>query len=207
MSWQRSPLFLGACLSSVLLLVLCVLLLVWREKTPGIPLPIVNTAAVSDLATLFPANFGRLDDLVPFAGGIAPVAMEVTPLEHGPEFRDADWVRAQSPDAYTLQVLAAHEEEAVKRFLASREDRARFVYFINPQDGAIWYVVTTGIFATREQAMGVADSQDFGLTTKPFPKRVGVYQEAAVAAAANSAPAAAEPATAPAVPARTPSAP
>ena len=206
MSWQRSPLFLGACLSSVLLLVLCVLLLVWREKTPGIPLPIVDTAAVSDQAILFPANFGRLDDLVPFAGGIAPVAMEVTPLEHGPEFRDADWVGTQNPDAYTLQVLAAHEEEAVKRFLAGREDRARFVYFINPQDGVIWYVVTTGIFATREQAMGVADSQDFGLATRPFPKRVGVYQEA-VAAAANSAGAVAEPTTAPAVPARTPSAP
>lgn len=207
MSWQRSPLFMGAWVSSVLLLLLFVLLLVWREKTPGIPIPMVDVATVEDVAAKFPADFGRLDELVPFAGGIAPVAMEVTPVEHGPEFRDAAWVRAQSPDAYTLQVLAAHEEEAVKRFLASREDRAQFVYFTNPQDGAVWYVVTTGSFATREQAIGVADSRDFGLPTKPFPKRIGVYQEAVAAAAAGPVPAAPEPVAAPVMPASSPAAP
>lgn len=200
MSWQRSPLFLGAWLSSAFLLGLFVLLLIWREKTPGIPLPIVDTVVASGKAASFPAAFGRLDDLVPFAGGIAPVAMEVTPVEHGPEFRDAAWVKAQNPDAYTLQVLAAHEEEAVKRFLAAREDRAQFVYFINPQDGATWYVVTTGSFATREQALGIADSRDFGVPTKPFPKRIGGYQEAIAAASASPAPAPAEPVAAPAAP-------
>jgi hypothetical protein len=185
MSWQRSPLFLGAWLLSLFLLVLFVLLLMWREKAPGIPMPIVDATPAAETTAKFPASFGSLGDLVPFAGGIAPVATEVTPVEHGPEFRDAAWVAAQNPDSYTLQVLAVHDEGAVKRFLAGREDRAQFVYFMNPQDGADWYVVTTGSFVSRELAMGVADSHDFGLATKPFPKRVGVYQEAIASAAAR----------------------
>lgn len=193
MSWQRSPLFLGAWLLSLFLLVLFVLLLMWHEKAPGISIPIVDATPALGAAVKFPESFGGLGDLVPFAGGIAPVATEVTPVEHGPEFRDAAWVVAQNPDSYTLQVLAAHDEEAVKRFLAGREDRARFIYFINPQDGADWYVVTTGSFASRELALGVSDSHDFGLATKPFPKRVGVYQEAIASVAARPSVPAAQP--------------
>lgn len=207
MSRQRFPLFLGAFLLSMFLLFLFVVLLFWREKKTGIPIPIVDVAAVVDAGSIFPANFGRLDDLVPFAGGIAPVAVEVTPLEHGPEFRDAAWVAAQNPDSYTLQVLAVHDEAAAVRFLAAREDRAQFVYFINPQDGDTWYVVTTGSFASREQAMGVTDSHDFGVPTKPFPKRVGSYQEAIAAATMRPAPAVAEPAASQGAPVNKPATP
>lgn len=127
----------------------------------------------------FAPGFGRLDDLVPYAGGIAPVAEAVVANEHVSGFRSGDWVAAQNPQAWTLQVMAAREEEAVKRFLAEREDRADFAYFIFPQGGVNWYVVALGSFPTRELAEGVAESK--GLLTgqgQAFPRRMAVYQEA-----------------------------
>lgn len=139
----------------------------------------------------FPRDFGRLDELVPFAGGVNPVAAGVVPVEHAPEYRGGDWVAAQSSDAWTIQVLAVREEEAVKRFLSGREDRVDFNYFIYPQDGSNWYVVTLGSFPSRELAEGVAASK--GLETgegRPFARRMGAYQEALRAAAAPAVPAA-----------------
>lgn len=183
MSWRRSPLFLGAGLLSACLLLVFVSVLVLREKAPHLPEPVVEVTANAKKEVVFAPDFGRLDELVPFAGGIVPVPLEVTPMEHGAEFRDSAWVKAQDPDRFTLQVMAAHDEEVIKRFLAEREDRAQFVYFINPQEGVNWYVVTVGSFATREQAAGEADTKDFGLSTRPFPRQMSAYQEAIDAAA------------------------
>ena len=72
------------------------------------------------------------------------------------------------------------DEESVKRFLAGRDDRNAFVYFLHPQEGADWYVVVTGSFATRELAAGLADARS-DLPGHPFPKRMGAYQEQAPA--------------------------
>lgn len=174
MSWRRAPLFFAAALASLLLLCLFVLLLSLRAPE-GLPTPLV-TEVEPAAKTTFPKDFGRLDNLVPFAGGVAPIAAEVVPVEHAPEFRDSAWVRGQNADSFTIQVLAVRDEEAVKRFLADREDRGRYVYFSNMQDGVSWYVVTTGSFSSVELARGVADAGNFGTDSKPFPKRMGAYQ-------------------------------
>lgn len=190
MNWQKAPLFLAASAAAALLLLTAILLLSTRTEAPEA----VNSAEplkIRELAA-FPADFGRLDELVPFSGGVAPVATDVAPVvEHAPEFRDAGWVNAQVPDVFTVQVLAARDESAVKRFLAEREDRARFVYFQYPQGETVWYVVTTGSFPSHELAAGVIESADFGsLPAKPFPRRMGAYQEALKAVPAPSAEAA-----------------
>lgn len=185
MSWRRSPLFLAAALGSLLLLCLFVLILSLHEKE-GLPMPLV-TEEESTTKNVFPKDFGRLDDLVPFAGGVAPIAAEVVSIEHEPEFRDMAWVRSQNADSFTIQVLAVRDEEAVKRFLAAQADRGRYVYFSNVQDGVSWYVVTTGSFSSVELARGVADAGNFGTDTKPFPKRMGAYQSAPTTSPAAAA--------------------
>lgn len=191
MSWQRAPLFLFAALGSFLLLCLFLLLLSLREKE-GLAAPVVTDVGAL-VKTEFPRNFGQLADLVPFAGGVAPIAAQVVPVEHAPEFRDMSWVHAQNADSFTIQVLAVRDEEAVKRFLASVPDRGRYVYFQSMLDGTNWYVVTTGSYATVELARGIAESGSFGTDTKPFPKRMGAYQAAEVPAEAIPAPVAPAP--------------
>jgi hypothetical protein len=195
--------FLAIAAGGAVLLVLLALVVVVQSRKGGPEGPALLVEGVPGGST-FPPGFGRLDDLVPFAGGVNPVAPGVVPVEHAPEFRGGDWVAAQSAEAWTIQVMAAREEEAVKRFLAGREDRVDFNYFVFPQDGSNWFVVTLGSFPSRELAEGVAASK--GLATgegRPFARRMGIYQEALRAAAAPAAvpaPAAEAAASAPVAP-------
>lgn len=162
--------------SAALLAVLVVGLVVHGRETPGEPALTVEGVTAG---TTFAPGFGRLDDLVPFSGGVAPVAEVVVPEAHVAEYRDAAWVKSQNPESFTLQVMAAREEGAVKRFLADRTDRGEFNYFVYPQDGSNWFVVTMGNFPTRELAEGVASSKEWGAGGgKAFARRFGVYQEA-----------------------------
>lgn len=198
MSWRRSPVFLAASVTSFVLLILfMILLMALREKESGLPTPVVEITE-SKKKTDFPDSFGSLRALVPFSGGVAPIAAEVVSVDHGPEFRDNAWLRTQNGEMFTIQVMAAKDEEVVKRYLAGRDDRSQFVYFLHPQDGANWYVLTTGSYASVELARGVAETRDFGLSTRPFPKRMDLYKESAFSQeAAPAAPAApASPATA-----------
>ncbi len=177
MSGRQAPLFLAAGVVSAMLLLALVLML---SRPDGAAEASRQAAPLQAQAEVkFPAGFGRLDELVPFAGGVAPVATEVAPVEHGTEYRDAAWVSAQDAETFTIQVLAARDESAVKRFLAERDDRARFVYFLFPQGNANWFVVTTGSYPSHELAAGIIESEDFGsLPARPFPRRMGIYLEA-----------------------------
>lgn len=187
--------------AGVLLVLVMALVLQWRDA-PAVPA--LTVAGVPGSST-FPPGFGRLEDLVPFAGGVAPVPEVVVAAAHAPEFRGADWVEAQKSDAWTIQVLAVRDEEAVKRFLSGREDRVDFNYFVFPQDGGEWFVVTLGSFSSRELAEGVAAGKGLGTSEgRAFARRLGTYQEAlrqealkaAEPAPAAPAPAAAQPAVA-----------
>jgi septal ring-binding cell division protein DamX len=197
MNWRRAWPFLGMTAACLLFLALAVAALLHRAHSPVAPTP-VDVPDVPVRETALPDDFGSLSALVPFAGGISPVATAVVPAatEHAPEFRDAAWLRAQHPDSFTLQVLAARDEESVKRFLAGRADRSAFVYFVHPQDGVDWFVVTMGSFASRELAAGVAASRD-DLPSRPFPKQMSAYQDTAAGPAApgSAAPAPAAPGT------------
>lgn len=176
-----SPLLLASVGSLVLLLGVLVGLLL-RQPTAATVMALPVTAAPAG-KVVFPAGFGALAELVPFAGGVAPVAAEVATVAHAPEFRDAVWLQAQPATAFTVQVMAARDEEGVKRFLATQPDRERFQYFQHVQDGVSWYVVVTGSYASLELARGIVDSQDYGAAGKAFPRQFSSYQAAPAAPA------------------------
>lgn len=177
MSWRQGwlPLVLSILSATALVAFLSFLAIREGRSTITVPLPAGEAPSPKE----FPSDFGRLSELVPLAGGVAPIVQGVVPDLHAPEFRDVAWVNEQNPDAFTIQVLAARDEEVVKRFLAGREDRSQFVYFIYPEAEGSWYVVTTGRYATAELAAGIAEEKDFGsLATQPFPRRMSAYQDA-----------------------------
>ncbi|MFP5431175.1 MAG: SPOR domain-containing protein [Gammaproteobacteria bacterium] len=198
MSMIRAPWLVGGLATSAVLLVAAVTLLVWRQGPGPLVKSLELAAAPAASQDRFPSDFGRLADLVPFAGGINPVAAAVVPVAHGPEYRDPDWVKSQSPEHWTLQVLASQDEGAVKRFLAGLENRADFVYFSYPQDGKVWFVVTTGQYVGRELALGVAQTMKVPDGARPFPRSMSSYQEALVIAEAAEATASAAPVIPPA---------
>lgn len=177
MNWRSGGAYLAAAVACMALLLVFIAVIAVKEqrKEVAVQLPVGKPQELAG----FPDDFGRLDELVPFAGGTSPVPVDVVPMEHAPEFQDSEWVNAQDPSAFTLQVLAAREEGVIKRFLAGREDRADFSYFVFPQGEGSWFVLTTGRYATHELAASIGESKEFGdLTARPFPRRMSVYQEA-----------------------------
>ncbi|WP_370690133.1 SPOR domain-containing protein [Fluviicoccus sp.] len=106
----------------------------------------------------FTPDLGQLLTLVPPTDYVA-----TTPESHGPQYRTADWLRAQGGMAWTLQVMQSDDEEVVKEYLAKRPDKELFAYFAQRNDGKTQYVVVFGNYVTRELAMGEAATKDFSL--------------------------------------------
>jgi septal ring-binding cell division protein DamX len=168
----------------------------------------------------FDSSFGSLAGLVPQGGsapvisnpaaaapadsaaGPAPAAADVPQavagdpsVVHGEQFRDLNWVKSQG-GAYTLQVLGARSEDAVRQFIATQKDRTQFRYLQVLEAGQPWFVVVYGSFDTREQALAAADTLD-GLSSRPFARPFSAYVSGPVqtpAAAVPAAPAADAPA-------------
>lgn len=179
MSWRRSPLLVWASLICLFFFLACVLVLIPAQKGNKSLLSAKIIQLKSKETTELPADFGSLGDLVPFSGGIDPMSadMRLGLEEHTPEFRGADWLRSQPAEQFTIQVMAARDLDSIKKFLEGREDRNRFSYFQSQRDDGLWYVLVTGNYSSLELARGVADSMEFNLVGRPFPKSFQVFQD------------------------------
>jgi septal ring-binding cell division protein DamX len=194
MSARYSPPLLLAFLALLGLLLFAVFMVVLKHPAPddgeadGAD---VAPAANAVQGRRFDASFGSLAGLVP-QGGRAPVlstpaaslAMSAAPevpqvvaadpsVVHGEQFRDLNWVKAQG-DAYTLQVLGARNEEAVRQFIATQKDRNQFRYLQVTEGGQPWFVVVYGSFDSRDQALAAGDALD-GLPSRPFARPFSAY--------------------------------
>ncbi|MBH1971380.1 SPOR domain-containing protein [Moraxellaceae bacterium AER2_44_116] len=106
----------------------------------------------------FSDDLGQLRSVVPPTDYVA-----TEPENHGPQYRTADWLKAQGSLAWTLQVMAVEDEEVAKSYLAKREDKEQFAYFMYKEGEKTEYIVIYGNFVTMELALGVADTTDFSL--------------------------------------------
>ena len=59
--------------------------------------------------------------------------------------------------------MAVEDEEVAKSYLAKREDKEQFAYFMYKEGEKTEYIVIYGNFVTMELALGVADTTDFSL--------------------------------------------
>ncbi|ALG67493.1 AAA family ATPase [Beggiatoa leptomitoformis] len=64
---------------------------------------------------------------------------------------DASWLRVQNPNAYTLQILGAHDYTTLQPFLQTHQLSEVAVFKTLYRDKE-WYVVTTGIYPSRKAA-------------------------------------------------------
>lgn len=120
----------------------------------------------------FSPDLGQLPSIVPFTTFVA-----TPPENHGPQYRTADWLKAQGSMAWTLQVMASEDEEQVKSYLAQRNDKEQYAYFMYREGEKTEYRVVYGNFVTMELALGVADTSDLGLPegTRATPMRFASY--------------------------------
>jgi len=152
-------------------------------------------AATATQGRHFDPTFGSLAALVP-QGGSAPVLQSAAamvgsavPVEaHGKQFHDLAWLQQQGNDSYTLQVLAARSEDAVRQFIAGQKDPDQYGYFQSVEDGQPWFIVVYGSYGSRVQAEGTVPSlADLGFPTRPFAKAFSAYVSDITAPAAQPA--------------------
>ncbi|MCP5174211.1 MAG: hypothetical protein H6996_03780 [Moraxellaceae bacterium] len=137
---------------------------------------VIKEASIQEVFTgethEFSMDFGQLAKIVP------PTDYVATPPEnHGPQYRTADWIKAQGSLAWTLQVFSSEDEDVVKSYLAQRDDKEQFAYFLYKEGDIQKYVVVYGNFVTMELALGVSNGMDFGLVggVRASPEKFMTY--------------------------------
>ena len=79
-------------------------------------------------------------------------ARVVVANEHAAEFRGTKFIK-ENQRQWTMEIFRSSEEAIIKNFLASRADRAQFIYFrLSEQDQLEQYVLVYGAFANAELA-------------------------------------------------------
>ncbi|PTQ89704.1 hypothetical protein [Agitococcus lubricus] len=116
----------------------------------------------------FSSDLGQLPSIVPFTNYVA-----TPPENHGPQYRTADWLKAQGSMAWTLQVMVSTDEEQIKSYIAQRDDKEQYAYFMYKNGDIVEFRAVYGNYVTMELALGVADTKDFALPegTRVIPER------------------------------------
>lgn len=140
-----------------------------------------DTVAGSATAPKFDAAFGSLAGLIGENGKVPAVTVSDAPtgkgVQHGAQYKELGWLEGQAAGAFTLQILAARDEAAVKSFIAGQGNPDQFSYFRGYDNGQPWYVVVYGVYGSREQAEGTAATLDIGLDSRPVAKAFSDYVE------------------------------
>jgi len=69
-----------------------------------------------------------------------------------------EWIKAQSPTSYTLQLMGASEEKSIRQYIASKKDVVELSYFRHKRNNGAWYTVIYGTYADKTSAEVAAKS-------------------------------------------------
>ena len=156
MNSLQSRLWLSSAMIALALFLSCLLLVGIKGKN------LIKQASIQEVFTGEIHEFS--DDLGQLAKVVPPTNYVATPPEnHGPQYRTVDWLKAQGSLAWTLHVFSSIDEDVVKSYLAQRDDKEQFAYFLYREGESTKYVVIYGNFVTMELALGVSNTMDFGL--------------------------------------------
>jgi hypothetical protein len=94
-------------------------------------------------------------------------------------FEGADWIRAQNPEHYTLQVIALRAPDRLMEFVAEHPDWAPYAIYLPPGNERPLSVLVQGVYPDVEAARAAAQSFPPGLQ-KPdqiWIRKFGMVQE------------------------------
>lgn len=82
-----------------------------------------------------------------------PVLTDDITLEH-----QADWVLAQNPGHFTLQLVAGYQASTINKFIRKQLlPESDLAYYYSLNKGKDWHSLLFGVYASRTQAAGAAD--------------------------------------------------
>lgn len=135
------------------------------DRTPGTPLP---TAVTSTVTPPPPAPAAK----APITRGAPDPVPPITSSIH-----DAAWLLQQSPQAYTLQLMALATEAQLAPYLKLLS--GDIATFITRRDGRRYHVLVWGVYSNRSSAEAAARKLPAGLQQfKPWVRRLDGVQRA-----------------------------
>ena len=133
-------------------------LLLPAEKTESPPprTDAENPQALQELLDTLSTEQEKTEDII-VPGPSSLVKVEKMHAE--PSLKDEQWLLAQNPDAYTLQLISGHHKSTILKFLEKHpiEDKKPLAYFFSRKDGKNWHNLVYGNFETRQQANAIRD--------------------------------------------------
>ncbi|GGE46554.1 hypothetical protein GCM10007421_20960 [Halopseudomonas oceani] len=89
----------------------------------------------------------------------------------------SDWYRARSGSEYVVQLLGTRSEQAARSFVSKHPGVQDVGYFETTHQGAPWFVVTQGIYSSRQAAQAGVSSLPAALRdSKPWPRSIADIQ-------------------------------
>lgn len=67
------------------------------------------------------------------------------------------WLLAQRPSDYTVQILSAHSEQGILDFIRAHDLQHEVAYFQHQRSGKMWFSLVYGIYATGTEARGMME--------------------------------------------------
>ncbi|TDY03964.1 SPOR domain-containing protein [Thiohalophilus thiocyanatoxydans] len=84
------------------------------------------------------------------------------------------WLWDQDPDAYTLQLIAGGNEQAIQHFIEQHDLRGEAVFYQTQREGEPWFVVVLGRHADRDAALAARQGLPKALREQsPWPRAFG----------------------------------
>ncbi|GEM_PF-668064 len=123
-----------------------------QENLGNVPVQAEKTAPTADAATQteVPQTNTKPADTAP---STAP-----PPVRNGSEYsgiagvKSAAWLSQQNTQAYSIQILGATDLESIARFIRQQAVSGELALYLTQHNNHDWYVLTYGIYASREQA-------------------------------------------------------
>ena len=162
-----------------------------QQPQPLAPLPATQAATATqemedpEARPAIPATAGEAQTAKSARSEPAPwekpaPAMPATPEARDDGVRGNAWVMAQPPGRYTIQLLAARDEQAVLGFIERYKLGSEAAYYTFTRSGVRWYAVVYGSYESNAAARAALDGLDPALRTQsPWVRNFGGIQHVA----------------------------
>ncbi|WP_022961546.1 AAA family ATPase [Halopseudomonas pelagia] len=142
------------------------------------PVPAEVVDLQTETAAPAPAPVEEAPALVPAPPAPAPAATPAPAAPTGQTIRSTDWYRQASSDAYVLQLLGTRSRDAALSFIQQQSGLENLGYFETEHEGRPWFVVTQGLYGSRQQAQqGISKLPEVLRKQSPWPRGMGAIQQ------------------------------
>ncbi|NOZ10891.1 MAG: hypothetical protein GXP09_07635 [Gammaproteobacteria bacterium] len=89
----------------------------------------------------------------------------------------ANWLQAQNPEHYTIQLLASRKQGAIQQYIEEHSLGGQVGHFESLRGGQVWFTLVYGAFASKASARQAINSLPPSLRrTSPWVRRMGDIQ-------------------------------